>query len=378
MAAEAPSVGRLAQRIGLGAVALAVWSTGLGCGAGDAVAPYSEPPPSCRPVDEYLAELYAVIDEGGVSALATTIRDRIPDEARRDLVDALLRLLSGFAEGRFTALAGDLDRLGQEQGLQRTLAVVVRYLADGPADPEGAGPGPDLAFLAMLRGAVATCPGEPVFALLADLTRDEALVDALIAALTSDTLRELVSGLSLEGEGGREAMQLLVRNLMVSAGSPSFDLDGLLSLLSVLLGERAETPPLSELVSGLSRVFGEPDALSSLQDTLVCLRQVDPELALGGFLYDLVTSGLLLEIGPGSVEVPRSALDLLTDALDFLAGDALSRRALRTTLVELLAADVAPPVLGDLATLLEREALTGVFELVSDVASKACQVGGAR
>lgn len=377
MPTEARSVGRLAQRIGLGAVALAVWITG-GCGAGDAVAPYSEPPPSCRPVDEYLAKLYAVIDEGGVSALATTIRDRIPDEARRDLVDAILRLLSGFAEGRFTALAGDLDQLEEDQGLQKTLAVVVRYLADGPRDPDGGGPGPDLAFLATLRGAVATCPGEPVFRLLAEVTRDESLVDALIAVLSSETLRELVSGLSLEGEGGREAMQLLVRNLLVSASSPTFDLDGLLSLLSVLLGERAETPPLSDLVSGISRVFGDPEALGALQDTLVCLRQVDPDLATGGFLYDLVTSGLLGELGAGVGEIPRSALDLLTDALDFLAQDALSRRALKTTLIALLAADVAPAVLGDLATLLEREALTGVMELVSDVASKACNVGGGR
>jgi hypothetical protein len=352
---------------------LALW--GAGCGAGDTVAPYTEPAPACRSVDEYLTDLYAVIDEGGVSALATTIRDRIPDETRRDLVDALLRLLSGFAEGRFTALAGDLDGLGEQGGLQKTLAVVVRYLADG-AGPEQSGP--DLAFLAMLRRAVATCPGEPVFALFAELTRDEALVDALVAALGSETLRELVSGLSLEGEGGREALQLLVRNLLVSASSPSFDLDGLLSLLSVLLGERAEEPPLSELVSGLRRVFSEPEALGALQGTLVCLRQVDPELSLGGFLYDLVTSGLLAELGPGVVEIPRSALDLLTDALDFLSADAVSRRALKTTLVALLEAEVAPPVLGDIATLLEREALSGVFELVSDVASKTCHVGGGR
>lgn len=375
MKAEAPSVGRLAKRVGLGVMALAVGFAGAGCGAGDAVAPYSAPPPACRSVDEYLAELYAVIDEGGVSALATTVRERIPDETRRDLVDALLRLLSGFAEGRFTALAGDLDELGQGQGLQKTLGVVVRYLADG-AGPDQSGP--DLAFLAMLRRAVATCPGEPVFALLADVVRDEALVDALIAALSSETLRELVSGLSLEGEGGREALQLLVRNLLVSASSPGFDLDGLLSLLSVLLGDRADEPPLSELVSGLRRVFGEEGALVALQDTLVCLRQVDPDLSLGGFLYDLVSSGLLGELEPAAVELPRSALDLVTDALDFLAEDPLSRRALKTTLVALLAADVAPPVLGDLATLLEREALTGVFELVSDVASKACMVGGGR
>jgi len=374
MRSEAGAVARLGLAKTMGAVVLALMAASpgtLGCGAGDAVAPYSPPPPECRAVDEYLGPLYAVIDEGGVAALATTIRDRIPDETRRDLVDALLRLLSGFAEGRFTALAGELDGLGDEPGLQGTLATVVRYLADGPAER-----GPDLAFLATLRAAVATCPGEPVFALLAELTRDEALVEALIAALSSDTLRELVSGLTLEGEGGREALQLLVRNLLVSASSPSFDLDGLLSLLSVLLGERASEPPLSELVSGLSRVFGEPDALSALQGTLSCLRQVDPELSLGGFLYDLVVSGLLAEVELGAIEIPRSALDLLTDALDFLAGDAIARRALRSTLVALLAADVAPPVLSDVATLLEREALTGVFELVSDVASKACQVRG--
>lgn len=342
-----------------------------GCGAGDTIAPYTPPPPSCPEVDDYLGELYAVIDEGGVSELATTIRERIPDTTRRDLVDALLRVLSGFEEGRFTTLAADLDELADGPGLQVTLGAVVRYLADGPP-----GRGPDLGFLAMLRTAVSTCDGEAVFALLADLTRDETFVPALLNVLSSDTLRELVTSLTIEGEGGREALQLLVRNLLVSAGSDTFDLEGLLSLLELLLGASAEEPPISDLIVGIERVFASGAALSHLQDTLVCLRRVDSGLTLGGFLYDLVTSGPLEALDEAQIELPQSVLGLLTDALDFLAHDPISRRALETTLRALLAEDVAPPVLKDLATLLEREAFSGVAELVSAIASGECKPGG--
>ncbi len=350
---------------------LATWvATFVACGAGDAPAPYTAPPPQCLTIDNYLVDLYAVVDDGGVEALASTIRDRIPDSVRRDLLDGILRLLSSFEEGSFTSLADELDKPEHGPGLQQTLGLIVRYLANGQS-------GPDLAFIGVLQSAVATCEGGPVFGLLADLTRDEALLPALLSVLSSDTLATLLEDLDFEGEGGRLAFQLLIRNLLVSASSPTFDLDGIIALLQVVLGDSLNEPPYDQLVAGLRRVFVEGDGLVRLQTTLVCLRTVDPDLALGGFLYDLVTSGLLSDLAGSNalgITISPAILELATSALDFLATDSVSRRALQSTLIMLLDPTIAPPVLGDVATLLEREALGGVIDLVVAVASGECKV----
>lgn len=345
----------------------------VACGAGDEPAPYTPPPPSCLTIDGYLAGLYAVVDEGGIDALATTIRERIPDSVRRDLIDAILRLLSSFEEGSFTALAGELGVDDDGPGLQQTLGLIVRYLASGPG-------GPDLAFIGVLQSAAATCEGGAVFGLLADLTRDEALLPALLSALSSDTLTSLLEDLDFEGEGGRLAFQLLVRNLLVSASSPTFDLEGLIALLQIVLGDALDEPPYDGLVAGLRRVFVDGDGLDRLQSTLVCVRTVDPDLALGGFLYDLVTSGLLSDLAGSDslgIAIARPILDLATSALDFLANDPISRRALQSTLIALFDPAIAPPVLADVATLLEREALGGVIDLVVAVASGECKISHA-
>ena len=355
----------------VGRIGLAAWvAVVVACGAGDAPAPYTAPPPECLAIDDYLVELYAVVDAGGVDSLATTIRDRIPDAVRRDLLDAILRLLSSFEEGSFTSLAAELDQPDDGPGLQQTLGLIVRYLADGQT-------GPDLAFIGVLQSAVATCEGGPVFGLLADLTRDDVLLPALLSALSSDTLATLLEDLDFEGEGGRLAFQLLVRNLLVSASSPTFDLDGLIGLIQVVLGDALNEPPYDQLVAGLRRVFVDGDGLARLQTTLICLRTVDPNLTLGGFLYDLVTSGLLSDLAGSNalgITISPAILDLATSALDFLASDSVSRRALESALIALLAPAIAPPVLADVATLLEREALSGVIDLVVAVASGECKV----
>lgn len=358
------------------AVALCA-SLASACGAGERLAPYTPPPPECPGIDDYLADVYAIVDEGGVEYLATTIRDRIPDSVRRDLVDALLRLLGAFPEGSFTALAAELDGLPDDEGpgLQRLLGRVVGFLATGAPVRSG----PDLAFMGVIQTAAATCEGAPVFSLLASLLGDETLVPSLIAALASPELGGLLEGLELEGEGGRAAFQLLVRNLLVSASSPTFDVEGLVSLLAVVVGaETIASPPWDGLVAGVRRVFAAGDGLAQARSLLVCLGRVDPDRALGGFAYDLVTSGLLDELSGqapgGTLELvaSRPILDLAESALAFLASDPVSRRALRTTLVTLLDPALAPPVLEDLARLLDREALGGVIDLVVAVASKRC------
>jgi hypothetical protein len=343
---------------------------GQACGAEDEVAPYTPPPPPCREADDYLQTLYAVVDAGQAQALASTVRDRLPESARRDVVDGVLRLLTAFQEGSVSALA--TLPADQDSNVQRTLGRVLRWLVrDSPAAPH---PG----VFGVVRTILGTCDGPPILGLLAETVADFELVSALADTLAGADLGDSLAALDFEGQSGREATQYLVRNLLASAASDSFDVQGLLGLLGLLVDLNA--PPYAELSAGILRVL-DPDGLLRLQNFLVCVRAADPGLALGGFLYDVLTSGLLTDLAaPGAVDVGGAlnapTLRVASEALAFLASDAIARRDFLPALLLFLADDVAPSVLSDLASLLEAEAFSGVIELLADLASGVCRLPG--
>lgn len=354
--------------------ALTLIACTLACGAEDRVAPYTAPPPACPEADDYLQPLYALESQGKLVNLATTVRERIPDTARRDLLDALLGLLGAFEDGDFSALAKPTDAppATPGKGLQVTLGRVLDWLArTGPNAP-------NLPLTGLLRRTLATCEGGPVFALLAEAVGDEALIDALLETLASDSLTSGLAGLDFEGNNGREALSYLVRNLLVSASSDAFDVGAIVDLLGLIVD--LDEPPFRDLADGLERLLDD-DGLPRLQALLVCLRQVDPDLVLGGFLYDLLTSGLLSDLLPdGSSATPvlgAALREVVQKALNVLASDAEIRRGLTPALLAFLADDVAPLVLGDIAGLLSAEALSGVFDLVIDLATGACRAAPA-
>ncbi len=337
-----------------------------GCGAEDRVAPYTPPPPDCPEADDYLAPLYQLEAEGRLTNLSYAVRERIPEDARRDLIDALLRLLGVFEDGDFSALADKADApAGDGPGLQVTLGKILGWVAEtGPRAP-------NLALTQMLRRALATCEGAPVFALLSEAVADGPLVTSLIDTLTSDALRDGLGDLDFEGADGREALSFLVRNLLVSASSDAFDVASLIDLLGLLVD--VDVPPYADLTQGLERLL-DADGLPRLQGLLVCLNRVDPDLVLGGFLYDFLTSGLLSEsLSSDAPQLSDSLREIAVKALDALANDAQIRRGLSPALLAFLADDVAPIVLGDIADLLTAEALSGVFDLVIDLASGTCR-----
>ncbi len=338
-----------------------------GCGAEDRLAPYTPPPPNCPEADDYLAPLYQLEAEGRLTNLAYAVRTRIPDDARRDLLDALLRLLGVFEDGDFSALADTADAPDEVDGpgLQVTLGKILGWVAEtGPRAP-------NLPLTQMLRRALATCEGAPVFALLSELVADGPLVTSLIDTLTSDALRDGLGDLDFEGANGREALSYLVRNLLISASSEAFAPASLIDLLGLLVD--VDMPPYADLTQGLVRLL-DADGLPRLQGLLVCLNRVDPDLVLGGFLYDFLTSGLLAESLPADApELSEGLREVAVKALDALASDAQIRRGLSPALLTFLADDVAPIVLGDIADLLSAQALSGVFDLVIDLASGACR-----
>ncbi len=338
------------------------------CGAGDAVAPYSEPPPRCPEADDYLAPLYSIVDQGGVNALASTMRT-LPEPVRRDVVDAILRLLTAFEEGSISALS-QLPA-DEDSNLQITLGKVLRWLVrDSPSAPN-----PKL--FGVVRTIFATCEGAPIFELLTETLEDPDLVTGLVDTLASSGLGESLASLDFEGTNGRDATRYLVRNLLVSASSSAFDVASIVGLLGLLVD--LDAPPYDRLTAGLLRLL-DADGLARLQTFLVCVRASDPELELGGFLYDILTSGLLSDLTvPGAVEpgglLAAPTLRVASEALDFLARDAITRRDLLPVLLLFLSDTTAPPVMSDLATLFEAEAFSGVVDLVVNLTTGACRFG---
>jgi len=346
----------------------------LGCGGDAYDAPESPLPAECKRVDDYLAPLVALVEADALPHLGAALGEGVPEDARRDLVSALLRIVAGFERGTFSALAPVV--LGLEptegEGLTGSLGRVLRWLAaDSPHAPYPAA-------LGTLRGALATCEGAPVLALLRDAVDDVELTDALGAALAGGALGDALGDLRVEGEDGREAVRLLMRNLLVAATSRDFDVRTVTGLLSLVvdIGE----PPWGDLVARLEALLAHDRGLPALQGLLVCLLDVDPDVALGPLLFDLLTADGLLGSAAGeepddgdAPSLDPAARHAASQALDLLAHDPLARRALATVGIELLRPEVAPGALLDLATLLEADALGGLVQLLAVLATGTCE-----
>ncbi len=347
------------------------------CGASDEDKPPlpTVGPPTCERVDQILQPLYALVDAHALDRLAAAIGTTLPEDVRRDFIDAVLGLVGAFPPGSFAALdalpdsePGSPSSAGAP-GTQGTLAKVLRWLVEtGPSAP-------NTPVFGLLRRALNTCEGAPVFELLAEMLADDELLQGLADLLGNEDLANALQGLDFEGQNGRQATQLLVRNLLVSASGDAFDLNGLINLLGLLVD--LENPPYDRVVRGLERVL-DADGLPRLQGLLACLHRVDPELVSGGLVYDLLTSGLLSDLGgltpaEGEPLLPTALKNLLTAALDGLAKDAEVRRGLVPALTIILRDDLAPGVLGDVAAMLEANAIDGVIEVVVDLATGKCR-----
>lgn len=364
----------------LGVVTLVALGVVAACGAGDDDKPPLPTigPPKCERVEEILQPLYALEDAHALDHVATAIRTTLPEDVRRDFVDAVLRLVGAFPSGSFAALDtlpdGDAGTSGGpgttgDPGAQGTLAKVLRWLVEtGPSAP-------NTPVYGLLRRALNTCEGAPVFELLSEMLADDDLLQGLADLLGNEDLANALLGLDFEGANGRQATQLLVRNLLVSASGDAFDLNGIINLLGLLVD--LENPPYDRLVAGLERVL-DADGLVRLQGLLACLHRVDPDLVSGGLVYDLLTSGLLSDLAgltpaEGEPLLPTVLKNLLTAALDGLAKDAEVRRGLVPALTIILRDDLAPGVLGDVAAMLDAQAINGVLEVVVDLATGKCR-----
>jgi len=340
------------------------------CGGDGVVAPRQEPPPDCPGVDERLEGLYGLLDTGQLAHIQHTMSVVVPEDARRDVVDMFLRLIRRFEPGTFENLAGQVDSV-DKPGLVDALAAVVRLLAsDGPGAPY-----PDA--LAALRGTLASCELGPTLELVADVLEDDALLRAVVDVLAEGGLPEALGGLEVDEIEGREALRLLVRNLLVSASSPDFDARTLIDLLGFVVN--LEEEPWPALVAGVERFLAPGPSLEALQGLLVCFLEVDPEASLGPPLFDIITSETLDLAGavgalppPGEPVASPEVVYVLTTALRFVAEDPEAERALVSVLLVMLRNDVAPGVLTDVAALLEADVVGDILRLLATLATRTC------
>jgi hypothetical protein len=341
-----------------------------GCGAGDAEPPRVVSPPTiCEPIDVYLQDLRAAAESGQLDGLATVLRERVPEDVRRDFVDGLLRLLRAFERGAISSLASGVEDVDDrtEGGVQAALGDVVHWLVE---------PAPRTDLFLLLQRILATCEGGPALGLLAEIAADGPFIDALLRLLIDPALIETLADLSFEGTNGREALQYLVRNLLLSATSTAFRVETITDLVALFVD--LEVAPWNALRDGLVRAL-DADGLPVAQELLACIGRVDPELVLGATLHDLLTSNVLAGLADIIPATPpaRGEADPLRNVvqqlLQFLADDALTRRSLASTLVFILNPADAPPALASAAVLLDAGALDGVFALVLDLVTGACR-----
>ncbi|TNF31838.1 MAG: hypothetical protein EP329_11750 [Deltaproteobacteria bacterium] len=344
--------------------------TVLACGGDGVDAPRQEPLPDCPGVDERLEGLYALLDSGQLAHIQYTMSVVVPEDARRDVVDTFMRLVRRFEPGAFESLAGQVDA-ADKPGLIDALAAALRLLAT-----EGAGaPYPDA--LAALRGTLASCDGADILLVVADVLEDDQLLRALADALAEGGVPEALAGLEVDQVQGREALRILLRNLLVAASSPDFDARTLIDLLGFVVD--LDAAPWPALVDGVERFLAPGPALEAVQGLLMCFLAVDPEASLGPPLFDLLTSDTI-DLGAAVGSLPPAGepiaapevVNVLTTALRFVAEDAEARRSLVAVLLVMLREDVGPGVLADAAGLLEADVVGDLLRLMATLATRTC------
>jgi len=348
-----------------------------GCGAGDAVTTAPETRPDCPTLDEQLAGVYELVEAGELEALAGALSG-LQQDLQADLVVTLLRLVGDFEPGTFASLSGLSETVDDSAELVVVLADVVDFIAtDGPGAPYAAA-------LNQVKVLLYTCQGPPALSLVKTLLTDDQLLTALTGVLEVLDVQSLVGGLEVDGSEGRDAIRALVRNLLVAASRPDFDVEVILDLMGLLFD--LDQPPYDGLAEALRALLGPGETLTQLQGLLGCLQASDPELVLVDLLLDVLLDEQLDLVGalnllPGNEGgngadggglLPEALAGPLVGALDFLIGDAPARRALVDVLAAILVEEQTPAILGDLSTLLRADLLGDLITTLSNLATRSC------
>jgi hypothetical protein len=336
----------------------------MGCGADGYVT--TEPPETkrCPSLDTYLAGVYELVENGELSHLQAVIQDEFSDDLQGDLVGAIIDLMARMDQDMLVSLSTTLSREDEVEPVFDQLGALLRWLAK-PGEE-----GIRTKVFGVLRTVVNACEGDPVFRLLAEVAKEPALGNALLELLRDTQLSQIADALVGESGENREAFRTLYGNVLATAASPDLDVNALLDLVGLVFDLDAGTGQAFRDIA--LAFFSNGPQKTALQGTLRCLASSDPEAVLADLVFDLMADK------PFSVQtlIKGSIIEELGQPVaklsQYLADDAAARETLASVLTVLLADNLAPGLLEDLATLIDSNAVGDLASGLGAVATHTC------
>ncbi len=354
-----------------------VWT--LGCGAGDRLAPAGHSAPACADLTTVTGDLVAHASAGKLAGIGAIVRDQLDAAVMRALLRLLLDVLAALPRSSLETLGPGLGALDSDAG-HALVARVIDPLVDGVHDDE-------VALWAIAR-SIGVCGDAQALQTLATLLEDARArrgVGVLLAAGTT-TLDQLAAALAAAGDDGRDAFAALVGNILGSLAAPAFDPRPLRKTLVAAVDLSAGvSPTLLALVDLLdaatTRLDGTLDEqrIAGLAALAGCGRAIDPDLAVAGWLYDVVRGPGATTLGATQAPpMPLPAidldpvLDLLALGLRGIADSAEGRDAVAVLAMTLLAPERAALALPEIRALFGSGALASIGATLSALVSGGC------
>ena len=349
----------------------ALFAALVGCGGEGVDAPYTGSGDRCPDVDDYLAPVLELASNDAFPTLKVVMSEDLSDDDRHDLVALAIDIVRALEPGDVSGLGRLEVRDGVLEDLEGSLAALASWFSESapgaPYDPT----------MHALVTALNTCDGGPVLVLAEALLLEDKLVRAILGALQAPDLdvEAILEGLDSPDGEPRTGLRALLKNLLVAATQPDFDVGEWTGLLGVIVDVNG--PPWADVVEQLEAFMASPSRLQAVQSMTSCLLAVDPELVWVDPLYDLLTAPpeLSLSIASFGGEEPLLPEPLegpMEAVFSILQEDASARQTLVVTLSAMCSPPRAAGVMAEVATLLDAGVLPGVIDAMVAVASRSC------
>lgn len=352
-----------------------------GCGALDESAPLPPPPAkTCPTVDQQLAPLLQLTDQGRLQHIAALIEHELDDASHRAMLQLVLEVAKALPPGSGTKL----PKLLESSGLEGLVPVVIAILEPLPGRPLAEPPiPPKTAEMTAFSGIARNCVSQRVFVTLADVLREPAMAHELDGLLgeAGGLLPVLHKALQGAGVEGRPAFTVLVRNLLISLEQPGFDPRPLLASLHALAGQDPQSAlrRVHRLAAALLLdAQGQPHQkrLEGIGEFAGCVLRLDPDQRVMGHAWDVLLAAPLAEATTPTLPAPGVTAELLAmaaQACDVLAEREAARDAMAQVFGLVLRPDIATQAVPELVDLLQSDALPAVLGLVADLVAQPCR-----
>lgn len=350
----------------IGLIVLTAWISA--CGASDEVTEPLAEELACAPLDQQIPTVIDLLDTGQLAGVRKVIEEGMGDDLRGQLLELALQIIRALPPGTVDELQGVIED-DAVYALLPVAADLLRFVT------EDGGKG-HYEIVPVASNVLQLCEAKDLLRFAGDVLEDPVIFGAIELILSDpEGLEKLFSALhiDLKSPEARAAVLALLDNVLASFVAPGFgleELEDILADLSEMGLVDLRMPAIRGILSLAHEVLDRDGNLLILQDYLRCVRTVDADSVLVGFLYDLIASGAVkldavLDL-TALVQSPSGdvVMGLLVDVIDFLVGDDEARVSLAEILLVILQEDSARLVLPDLVVLLDEGALPEVADLL--------------